>query len=31
MPVWDGTPFDLVYAIDVLYAPRIPGGNVAPV
>ena len=20
IPVWDGTPFDLVYAIDVLYA-----------
>ena len=24
IPVWDGTPFDLVYAIDVLYAPRAP-------
>ena len=23
IPVWDGTPFDLVYAIDVLYAPRV--------
>jgi hypothetical protein len=22
IPVWDGTPFDVVYAIDVLYAPR---------
>ena len=21
IPVWDGTPFDLVYALDVLYAP----------
>ncbi len=24
IPVWDGTPFDLAYAIDVLYAPRAP-------
>jgi hypothetical protein len=24
IPVWDGTPFDVVYAIDVLYAPRGP-------
>ncbi len=24
IPVWDGTPFDVVYAIDVLYAPRAP-------
>jgi hypothetical protein len=22
IPVWDGTPFDIVYAIDVLYEPR---------
>jgi hypothetical protein len=22
IPVWDGTPFDVVYAIDVLYEPR---------
>ena len=24
LPAWDGTPFDVVYAIDVLYAPRGP-------
>jgi hypothetical protein len=24
LPTWDGTPFDLVYAVDVLYAPRAP-------
>jgi hypothetical protein len=22
LPVWDGTRFDLVYAMDVLYVPR---------
>lgn len=24
-PVWDGTPFDVVYAIDVLYASHSSG------
>jgi hypothetical protein len=24
IPAWDGTPFDVVYARDVLYAPRTP-------
>jgi hypothetical protein len=23
IPVWDGTPFDVAYALDVLYAPRV--------
>jgi hypothetical protein len=26
IPVWDGTPFDVAYAIDVLYAPSVVGG-----
>lgn len=26
IPVWDGTRFDVVYAIDVLYAPSVVGG-----
>jgi hypothetical protein len=26
IPVWDGSPFDVVYAIDVLYAPADVGG-----
>ena len=30
IPVWDGTPFDLVYAIEVLYAPRTPSVLVKP-
>lgn len=23
IPVWDGTPFNVAYAIDVLYAPPV--------
>jgi hypothetical protein len=30
IPVWDGTPFDPVYAIDVLYAPRAPRAPAMP-
>ena len=26
IPVWDGTPFDVAYAIDVLYSPSVAGG-----
>ena len=26
IPVWDGTPFDVAYAIDVLYRPSVAGG-----
>jgi hypothetical protein len=26
IPVWDGTPFDAAYAIDVLYGPSVTGG-----
>ena len=29
IPVWDGTPFDIVYAIDVLYAPHAQNGHAA--
>ena len=25
IPVWDGTPFDAAYAIDVLYRPSVTG------
>ena len=30
IPVWDGTPFDLVYAMDVLYGPPTPSALVMP-
>jgi hypothetical protein len=26
IPVWDGTPFDIAYAIDVLYSPSVAAG-----
>ena len=25
IPVWDGTPFNAAYAIDVLYRPSVAG------
>lgn len=27
LPVWDGTPFNLTYAIDVLYSPQATGAS----
>jgi hypothetical protein len=30
IPVWDGTAFDLVYAVDVLYTPRVTNAEVPP-
>ena len=30
IPVWDGTPFDLVYAIDVLYERHVQSGPARP-
>jgi hypothetical protein len=27
LPTWDGTPFDVVYAVDVLYAPPGPSAD----
>jgi hypothetical protein len=30
IPAWDGTPFDVAYAIDVLYTPSASGGFKKP-
>ena len=30
IPAWDGTPFDVAYAIDVLYTPSSLGSSAAP-
>ena len=30
IPVWDGTPFNVAYAIDVLYEPQVDKAAMLP-